>query len=76
MTSQTTRTALDAYMEHQIAAVALAQRIAAAIENNDLVPAPEQIRWGHVADISQIRAMLQEVSDCLFAEGEFAPESK
>ena len=76
MTSQTTRTALEAYMEHQIAAVALIERIHEAIENHDISPAPEQINWGHVADISQIRAMLQGVSDCLFAEGEYAPEAK
>ena len=69
------RTALDAYMENQAAALALVERIHEAIENHDTDPAPEQIHWGHVGDIAETRAMLQAISDRLFYEGEYAPEA-
>jgi len=76
METTTKRTALDAYMENQTAALALIERIHEAIENHDTVPAPEQIHWGHVGDIAEIRSQLQAISDRLFFEGEYAPEAK
>ena len=69
------RTALDAYMENQAAALALVERIHEAIENHDTDPDPESIHWGHVGDIAETRAMLQAISDRLFYEGEYAPEA-
>ena len=72
----TKRTALDAYLENHTAALELAERITAAIENHDTDPIPEQIHWGHVGDIAEIRSELQAISDRLFAEGEYAPEAK
>ena len=76
MPTQTKRTALQAYMENQTAVLALVERIHEAIENHDTDPAPEQIHWGHVGDIAEIRSELQAISDRLFAEGEYAPEAK
>jgi hypothetical protein len=76
MTTQNKPTALDAYMAAHAEALALIERIHEAIENHDDAPAPEQINWSHVSDISHARGMLQEVSDSLFAEGEYAPEAK
>jgi hypothetical protein len=69
-------TALDAYMAAHADALALIERIHEAIENHDDAPAPEQINWSHVSEIGRTRGMLQAVSDCLFAEGEYAPEAK
>jgi hypothetical protein len=76
MATQNKLTALDAYMAAHADALALIERIQEAIENHDDAPAPEQIHWGHVGDIGRIREMLQAVSDCLFNEGEYAPEAK
>jgi len=76
MTTQTKPTALDAYMAAHTETLALIERIHEAIENHDDAPAPEQITWAHVAEIGRMRGMLQAVSDCLFAEGEYAPEAK
>lgn len=70
------RTALDAYMAAHADALDLIERIHAAIENHDDAPAPEQINWGHVGDITETRRMLQAISDRLFLEGEYAPEAK
>jgi hypothetical protein len=75
MTTQNKPTALDAYMAAHAEVLALIERIHEAIENHDDAPAPEQVHWGHVGDIGRIREMLQAVSDCLFAEGEYAPEA-
>ena len=70
--SRDTRTALEAYMENHAAALALVARIHEAIENHDLAPDPESIGWGHVGDIASTRRELQELSDRLFDEGEYA----
>ncbi len=53
-------------MEHQTAALALIERIQVAIENHDTVPAPEQIHWGHVGYLVEIRNELQAISDRIF----------
>jgi hypothetical protein len=64
-------------MEHA-EAVALIERISAAIENHDFVAAEadEGISWGTVGTMSATRRSLQEISDRLFAEGEYAPQAK
>ncbi len=70
-----TRTALDAYMEHHAAALALLARITEAIANHDDAPVEDpdtDITWGHVGDIATTRRELQEISDRLFSEGEYA----
>ena len=74
MTTRTrdTRTALDAYMENHAAALALIERIRAALDNHDLAPVDTDIHWGHVGDIAHTRSQLQEISDGLFNEGEHA----
>jgi hypothetical protein len=66
-----TRTALDTYMEHHAAALALLVRITEHLANHDDAPA-EGLHWGHVGDIAETRRTLQELSDRLFSEGEFA----
>jgi hypothetical protein len=76
MPTTTKRTALQAYMEAHATALALAERITAAIANHDTVPAPEDIHWGNVGDMAEIRRQLQAISDRLFAEGEYAPQAK
>ncbi len=64
--------ALAAYMEHHAAAVALLSRIQIAVTNHDLAPDPEAITWGTVGDMERARHDLQEISDYLFDEGEYA----
>ncbi len=70
--SRDSRSALDAYMEHHAAALALVERIGEAIGNHDISPDPEGIHWGHVGDIASTRQALQDLSDRLFNEGEYA----
>ena len=73
--SRDTRTALDAYMAHHTAALALLARITDAIANHDDAPVEDPdtaIDWGHVGDIAETRKTLQELSDRLFSEGEHA----
>ena len=75
MTTTDTRTALDAYMAHHAASVALLARISEAIANHDDAPVEDpdtDITWGHVGDIASTRKALQELSDRLFSEGEYA----
>jgi hypothetical protein len=70
-----TRTALDAYMEHHAAALALVARIHDALANHDDAPVEDpdtDINWGHVGDIAETRKALRELADRLFNEGEHA----
>jgi len=76
MATETTRTALAAYMENLTAAQTLALNILGALENHDVSPAPDDIHWGHVGDIAETRRQLQEIADRMFAEGEYAPQAK
>ena len=75
MPAKTTRTALAAYMENLTAAQTLALDILGALDNHDTAPA-EDINWGHVGDMAEIRKELQAISDRLFAQGEYAPAAK
>jgi len=71
-TPMTTKpTAIEAYMTHHAAALALLARITDAIANHDDAPA-DGLNWGHVGDIAETRTTLQELSDRLFSEGEYA----
>ena len=73
--SRDTRTALDAYMAHHAAALSLLARITEHLTNHDDAPVEDpdtDITWGHVGDIAETRKVLQELSDRLFSEGEFA----
>ena len=77
MTTRTrnTRTALDAYMAHHAAALTLLARITQHLANHDDAPVDDpdtDITWGHVGDIATTRRELQEISDRLFSEGEYA----
>lgn len=65
----TKRTAMDAYMEHHQASLALLARITEHLTNHDDAPA-DGIHWGHVGDASETRRALQELADRLFNEGE------
>ena len=68
-----TRTALDAYMEHHEATVALLERIATAVTNHDIPGAdPDHVNWGHVGSLAYWRSQLQEIADSMFGEGEYA----
>lgn len=33
---------------------------------------PDEVNWGHVGGLDHVRALLREVSDCTFSEGEYA----
>ena len=72
MPTTTKRTALQAYMEAHATALALAERITAAIANHDTVPAPEDIHWGNVGDMAEIRTNLQAIADRIFSLNEYA----
>jgi hypothetical protein len=76
MPTETKHTALHAYMVESTAALALIERIAEALGNHDDAPTPEELHWGHVAVMAQARRELTEISDRMFAEGEYAPEAK
>ena len=70
-----TRTALDAYLGHHAATLALLARITEHLANHDDAPVEDpdtDITWGHVGDIAETRKTLQEISDRLFNEGEYA----
>jgi len=62
-------TALDAYMGHHAAALALLARITEHLANHDDAPA-DGLHWGHVGDIAETRRVLQELIDRLFNAGE------
>ncbi len=70
-TTKTQRTALDAYMVHHAAAIALLARITDAIDNHDSAPA-EGLHWGHVGDIAETEKALRQIANRLFNEGEHA----
>ena len=76
MTSPTSRTARDAYMEHHTAALGLLDRIGEALGNHDDAPAPEELTWGHVGDLAETERELRQLADRLLGEGEFAPENQ
>lgn len=67
----TKRTAMDAYMEHHQASLALLARIQAHLTNHDDAPA-DGIHWGHVGDASETRKTLQELADRLFEHSQVA----
>lgn len=71
-TTKTTRTAMDAYMEHHQAILALLDRIRTTIVNHDDAPGEEGPNWGDVGDAAETRRVLQELSDRLHQEGEYA----
>ena len=70
-TTKNQRTALDAYMAHHAAALALLARITDAIENHDDAPS-EGLHWGHVGSIAETEQALRQIADRLFNEGEHA----
>ena len=68
-----TRTALDAYMEHHEAMVALLERITTAVTNHDVPGAdPVHVDWGHVGSLAHWHRQLQEIADQMLGEGEHA----
>ncbi len=69
--SRDTRTALAAYMEHHVEVTEILERILEHYRNHDDAPA-DGLHWGHVGDIAETRRTLQEISDSLFSEGEYA----
>jgi hypothetical protein len=75
MSEPTNANAMASYLANLYSAQTLAADIADVLDNHETAD-PETLDWGHVSDISHARGMLQEVSDSLFAEGEYAPEAK
>ena len=73
--TRTAQTALDAYMEHRTAALALLARIHEAIETHDnSATTPEDIHWGHVGEMAENERVLREMADRIFGEGEHAED--
>jgi hypothetical protein len=68
MTSTTQRTAQDAYTEDRATAIALAERI---LETLRAQQAPFA-NWGDAGSMAYYRSRLQDVSDSLHNEGEYA----
>ena len=50
----------------------LLQRLSGAAENDFGLNIDNTIHWGHVGDIKDIEAKLQQISDKVFKEGEHA----
>jgi hypothetical protein len=54
-------------------ATAIAYRIAEELANGEFPPG---LNWGHVGDMTETVRGLRQVSDRMFAEGEYAPENQ
>lgn len=54
-------------------ATAIAYRIAEELANGEF---PKGLDWGDVGDMAETVAGLRQVSDRMFGEGEYAPESQ
>ncbi len=70
-TTRTQRPALDAYVAHHTAALALVKRIHDGIENHGGA-ANVRLNWGHVGDIVETERLLQEIADFMFGDGSAA----
>lgn len=73
MKTPANRTAAMAYEEHRTAALELVARIATPLKNAERLRNPN---WANVGDMERYRRTLQELSDLINGEGEFAPEPK
>lgn len=73
MTQSTTNNdaALNAFADNMAEITVLLARLQSAADDH-LGVAPEDVRWGHVADTGLIASQLREISDRVFNEGEYA----
>lgn len=71
----TTKPAPEAYADRHALATALIARIGATISAQTLEEG-EGVNWGHVGDMAETVRALQQISDRLHAEGEYAPENR
>lgn len=68
-----TQTALEAYEAKQEEIEKLLKQIAAGLQAHDRnASGPGGHHWGHVGDLNQIAAELQDISDRLHGKGEYA----
>jgi hypothetical protein len=61
--------ALDAFLTAKIEIDAMLERLA-ALSAGHFNAHPDEINWGHVGALSHYRAMLREITDSAFKEGE------
>ena len=67
----TTRTALDAFLEHK-ATIDQELKMLKAMADDHFEVDPDGINWGHVGDLERIAQELQAINDRLYKRGEYA----
>lgn len=67
--------ALDAYIAKVAQIDAMLKRLQGACDDH-FFNHPDEIHWGHVGDVAGIEEALKRISDCVFKEGEHAPENQ
>lgn len=69
--TQEKRTALDAFIEHKARIEAMLERLQAASADH-FETNPETLNWADVGSLSDIASDLQNITDRVFKEGEYA----
>lgn len=63
--------ALDAFLAAKFEIDAMLERLA-TLSADHFKTSPDEIHWGHVGTLNHYRAMLREITDMAFREGEHA----
>jgi hypothetical protein len=63
--------ALDAFIAAKTEIDSMLERLA-ALSADHFETSPDKINWGHVGTLNHYRAMLREITDMAFHEGEHA----
>lgn len=64
-------TALDAFIARKAEIDQMLARLQ-ALSDDHFNTHPDEIHWGHVGDLSHYAALLKQISDSAFHEGEYA----
>ena len=67
--------ALDAFIGHKARIDEILSRLQEA-SGDHFGTNPDEIRWGDAGFLADIATSLQQISDRVFNEGEYAPENK
>lgn len=69
--SQTSQTALDAFMARKAEIDTQLTRLHALSDEHFNI-SPDDIHWGHVGDLGRYADLLKQITDAAFKEGEHA----
>ncbi len=67
----TSQTALNAFMSHKAEFDSQITRLQALSAEHFNV-SPDDVNWGHVGDVTRYAALLRQITDAAFNEGEHA----